>query len=105
MPNASPTFCASAIIAAASVRVGGKRQMSSSVARVSALIGLKVRLPQSFIQISVRTSLSTGDLKPAREKSSASAATRALFEPSISASGRRLPSTWRMTPGLSISAA
>ena len=53
--------------------------MSSSVARVSALIGLKVRLPQSFIQISVRTSVSTGDLKPAREKSSASAATRALL--------------------------
>ena len=45
------------IISAASARVGGKRQMSSSVAWVSALIGLKVRLPQSFIQISARTSL------------------------------------------------
>ena len=68
MPNASPTVCASPIIAAASARVGGKRQMSSSVARASALIGLKVRLPQSFVQISVRTSLRTGDLKPAREE-------------------------------------
>ena len=37
MPNASPTVCASRIIAAASARVGAKRQMSSSVAWVSAL--------------------------------------------------------------------
>ena len=41
---------------AASARVGGNRQMSSSVAWVSALIGLKARLPQSFIQISARMS-------------------------------------------------
>ena len=45
----------------------------------SALIGLKVRLPQSFVQISVRTSLSTGDLKPARVKSSDSAAIRSVL--------------------------
>ena len=44
--------------------------MSSSVAWVSALIGLKVRLPHSFIQISARTSLSAGDLKPALVNSS-----------------------------------
>ena len=68
-PNASPTVCASRIIATASARVGAKRQMSSSVARASARIGLKVRLPQSFIQISVRTSVKTGGLEAgAREE-------------------------------------
>src|ERR1700733_11900603 len=105
MPNASPTVCASRIIAAASARVGANRQMSSSVAWLSALTGLKVRLPQSFIQISERTSLSAGDLKPAFVNSSDSAAMRSVLAPSISASGKRWPSTCRMTPGLSISAA
>ena len=99
MPNASPTACASPIIAAASARVGRKRQMSSSVAWASALIGLKVRLPQSFVQISARTSASAGDLKPARVNISDSAAMRSVFRPSISASGRRLPSMCRMIPG------
>ncbi len=46
---------------------------------MSALTGLKVRLPQSFVQISVRTSASAGDLKPALVKSSDSAAMRSVF--------------------------
>ena len=79
--------------------------MSSSIARVSALIGLKARLPQSFVQISARTSARTGDLKPALKKIRDSAATRSLLAPSISASGKRLPSMCLITPGLSISAA
>ena len=68
----SPT-AALPVIAAASARVGAKQQMSSSVAWLSALTGLKVTLPQSFIQISARTSASAGDLKPALVKSSDSA--------------------------------
>ena len=51
-PSFSPIVCASVIIAAASARVGGWRQTSSSVACVSALIGLKLRLPHSLSQIS-----------------------------------------------------
>jgi hypothetical protein len=39
--------------------------MSSSVAWVSAEIGLKLRLPHSLTQISPRMSLDTGALKPA----------------------------------------
>ena len=39
--------------------------MSSSVAPVSALIGLKLRLPHSLTQISARMSRATGALKPA----------------------------------------
>ena len=43
---------------------------STSVEWVSALIGLKLRLPQSLSQISERMSSSTGDLRPAATKTS-----------------------------------
>ncbi len=56
-PSFSATVCASVIMFAASSRVSGKRQMSTSVAWVSALIGLKLRLPHSLSQISVRMSV------------------------------------------------
>ena len=46
-------------------RVPGSAQISSSVAPVSALIGLKERLPQSLTQISSRMSGRTGALRPA----------------------------------------
>ena len=69
-------------MSAASLRVGAKRQMPSSVAWVSALIGLKLRLPQSLVHISLRTSLTTGALKPALAKASDTRRIRSLFEPS-----------------------
>ena len=65
-PSASPIVWASVIIFAASSRLRGNRQMPARVAWVSALIGLKLRLPQSLSQISDRMSLSTGALNPAR---------------------------------------
>ena len=57
MPSASPTDLGLAheVVRPAS-RVGWNLQISSSVACVSALIGLKLRLPQSFVQISARIS-------------------------------------------------
>ena len=59
----------------------GRRETADILERrmVSALTGLKLRLPQSFVQISARMSLSAGDLKPAFVKSSDSAAMRAVF--------------------------
>ena len=104
-PSASATACPSAIIAAASARVPGKRQMSSSVACVSALIGLKLRLPQSLIQISLRMSLLTGALKPAFISACDSASMRSLRVPSGSPKVKRLPSITRTTPGATSSAA
>src|SRR2546421_7042048 len=69
MPSLPATACASRIIAAARARVEDSLQMRSSFARVSALIGLKQRLPQSFSQISARMSASTGAFRPAASKS------------------------------------
>ena len=63
--------------------------MSSSAAWVSALTGLRLRLPHSFIQISARMSVMTGALKPARFSVSARAATRA--RPRIVDLGEREP--------------
>ena len=104
-PSFSPMACASRIMSAASARVGGKRQMSSSVAWVSALIGLKLRLPHSLSQISARISDSTGVLKPALRNSVARVRTRSVSAPSISPIGKRLPSITRTTPGAASSAA
>jgi hypothetical protein len=68
MPSLCATACASRIIAAASSRVSGYWQMSTSVECDRLLIGLKVRLPHSFSQISERMLSSTGALKPALVK-------------------------------------
>ena len=101
--NAMPSLCATAwasvIIAAASSRVSGYWQMSTSVECVRLLIGLKVRLPHSLSQISARMLSSTGALKPALAKQAAIACTRSLEVPSSSPSGSRSPSMWRITPG------
>ena len=78
--------------AAASARVGPNLQISSNVACVSALIGLKLELPQSFVHISARTSLTTGALNSAFPKASETRRILSLFDPSISASEKRLPS-------------
>jgi hypothetical protein len=76
----------------ARARVGPNLQTSSNVACVSALIGLKLELPQSFVHISARTSLTTGALNPAFPKASETRRILSLFDPSISASEKRLPS-------------
>ena len=79
--------------------------MPASVARDSALIGLKVRLPQSFSQISARMSLSTGACSPPLMKHSDTRVTRSLAVPSGSPTGKRLPSTCLIMPGASNSVA
>ena len=104
-PSRSPTACASVIIAAASSRVSGNWQMSTSVAWVMALIGLKVRLPHSFSQISERMSSRMRALNPASVNVSDTRRTRSVSAPSSSPTGKRLPSTWRMTPGSAMMAA
>ena len=91
--------CASRIMLAASSRVAGNRQMSSSVACVSALIGLKLKLPQTLSQISERMSIDTGALKPAALKASLMARMLGVSVPSSSPSVKRLPSMTLMTPG------
>ena len=73
--------------------------MSTSVACVSALTGLKLRLPQSLSQISLRMFFETGALKPALVKLAETASMRGVVEPSSSPSVKRLPSTTWTTPG------
>ena len=104
-PRRSPIVCASVIIAAASDRVSGNWQMSTSVECVSALMGLKVRLPQSLSQISERMSVSTRALKPDSVSSPATRCTRADSLPSSSPTGKRMPSMCLITPGSVIAAA
>ena len=54
MPSLFAIACASVIIFCVNMRVSGYWQRSTSVECVGALIGLNVRLPQSFNQISAR---------------------------------------------------
>ena len=79
--------------------------MSSSVAWLSALTGLKVRLPQSLTQISERMSRETGALKPAAIMDLLSASIRGERWLSSSPSVKRLPSMTLTTPGSNNSAA
>ena len=79
--------------------------MSSSVAWVSALMGLKLRLPHSLTQISERISRDTGALNPAAIIDLASASTRGVRAPFSSPSENRLPSMTLTTPGSINSAA
>ena len=105
----TPSFSAiawdSRIMVAASFRVLGNWQISTRVAWVSALIGLKERLPQAFSQISERMSARMRDRKPALTRASCSRCTRSLSDPSSSPIGKRSPSTWWITPGSGTSAA
>ena len=105
MPSLGATACASRIMSAARRRVPGSRQMSTSVARESALIGLNVRLPHSFSQISERMSSSTGALRPARVNAPHTRSTRGVVVPSSSPIGKRSPSMCLTTPGATSSAA
>ena len=97
--------CASRIMAAARSRVGPNRQMSSSVAWVSALMGLKLRLPHNLSQISERMSFDTGALKPASRNAVLMARSCGVSLPSISPKVKRLPSITRTTPGRTTSLA
>ena len=83
--------CVSTMIARDSARVEGSVQITSSVAWVSALIGLKQTLPQSFSQISSRMRSSTGAFRPAATKSSARRCTSEVISPEGSPSGKLLP--------------
>ena len=98
-PSFSAICCASSIMRRATSRVPGSVQSTSSVAWVSAEIGLKDRLPQSFTQISSRRRGRTGAFRPADCSACDSATARSDFEPSGSPSEKRLPSMWRMVPG------
>ena len=69
-PKRVAISCASVIMCIDSARRLGSVATMSSVARVSALIGLKQRLPHSFSQISLRMSFRTGASKPAASSTS-----------------------------------
>ena len=105
MPSRVATSCASVIIRAANSRDGGNWQMSTRVAWVSALMGLKLRLPHALSQISERMFSSTGALNPAHCSVSDSALALSVIEPSSSPTGNRDPSMCRILPGAVISAA
>ena len=92
-PSFSPISWASRIIRSTSACVGGNWMRSTSVACVSALIGLKVQFPQSFTHSSERRSLDTRTLKPASRSSFTVLRRRSVSAPSISPSEIRSPST------------
>ena len=79
--------------------------MPAMVAWVSALIGLKVRLPQALSQISARISVSTRDFSPALTKASLIILARSVSRPSSSPTGKRSPSTCSIIPGAAKAAA
>ena len=83
----------------------GSAQITSSVARVSALIGLNDRLPQSLIQISSRILARIGALRPAAISAWDRRSVRSVFSPEGSPSVNRSPSTSWITPGSGTSAA
>ena len=70
-----------------------------------ALIGFSARLPHAFTHTCDRMSVSTRDVNPAALNACAMAMTRSDRAPSSSPTGKRSPSTRRMTPGWSRSAA
>ena len=77
----------------------GNWQMSTNVECDRELMGLKVRLPHSFNQISERMFSRIGDLKPALMKASDTFWARSVMLPSSSPIGKRSPSMCWTTPG------
>ena len=77
--------------------------MATSVAPVSALMGLNAMLPISFTQISCRRCVVMGARRPAAMSASEIARQRSDRAPSGSPMVMRLLSMWRMTPGSMIS--
>ena len=104
-PSASATACASSIMPFATARVPGSVHNTSSVAWVSAEIGLNDRLPHSLTQISSRRRGRTGAFSPAAVSAADRANARSDLLPSGSPSENRLPSICLTTPGAITSAA
>lgn len=104
-PSASATRSVSVIISSMTSRVLRCRHISRIVARVSALIGLKEMLPRSLIQISLRSSASTGHLSPPARMASLNSLVRGESDRSGSPMENRVPSRCRTTPGPSSSVA
>ena len=90
-PKVSAICCASTIIERVTARVPGSLHRTSSVAWVSALIGLNETLPHSFSQISSRMFSSTGALRPAFSNSAASAWMSSVISPDGAPNGKRSP--------------
>src|ERR1700728_2315774 len=86
-PSFCAISCASFIMVAARSRVSANWQISTSVACVSAEIGLKERLPHALSQISERISGSTMDLSPALMKTSCNCFTRGIDHAADEAAG------------------
>ena len=99
MPNRRATASTSVIRLRISGPVFGSRTISASVAPVSALTGLSEALPSSLTQISWRMRVVIGARRPPAISASAICRQRSERLPSGSPSVRRLPSTWRITPG------
>ena len=77
-------------------------QISTIVALVSALSGLNATLPISLIQMSLRSSASTGAFSPPAIMASLNAIQRAEISPDGSPMENRVPSRCRITPGASM---
>ena len=91
-PSLTPTACTSVMILRTSVQTSGSFTISASVARVSALIGLKAAFPRIFTQISLRIRVVTGARRPDLISASAIRRLRSERVPSGSPSEMRLPS-------------
>ena len=102
-PTDSAISSVSLIIVETSVRVSGCLQISSIVARVSALSGLNATLPMSLTQISSRTSCSIGHFSPPSIIASLNSRQRSEIVRFGSPIVKRVPSRWRTTPGASSS--
>ena len=81
----------------------GSRTISTKVALVKALIGLKATLPMILTHISCRIRMVTGARKPAATRVCAMLRERSEREPSGSPKEIRFPSMRRITPGSQIS--
>ncbi len=86
-------------------RVPGSPVTTSMVASVSALMGLKHKLPHSLSQISSRISARIGASKPAATSARCRRSTRSLRWPRGSPIGNLLPCSCCMTPGATTSVA
>jgi len=100
----SPIAWPSSIIARATARVPASPTISASVPPVSAEIGLKERLPQSLTRCRCGCRRGSG-AQPEAISASERRTMRSVRSPDGSPSGKRSPSTWRISPGASTSAA
>jgi hypothetical protein len=98
-PKTSATDWISTIRTRHSSRVAGSPVMRSRVAPVRTLIGLKVALPHSLTQTSLRMCRRTGATSRARPSASDSRRQRAESEPSGSPRLKRSSEWWTTRPG------